>query len=54
MVAATLGTSISGATYVQRFDNPEVSAWLATVPSPGAAGLLGLAGVVFAARRRRE
>ncbi len=54
MVAATLGTGEFGGTYIQQFSNPEVGAWLATIPSPGAAGLLGLAGLVFAARRRRD
>jgi hypothetical protein len=52
-VAGTLGTLEGQSTYL-RFDNPDVQNWITTtIPSPGAGMLMGLAGMVFGARRRR-
>jgi uncharacterized protein (TIGR03382 family) len=52
-VAGTLGTGTIGQTTYLRFDNPDIQNWISTtVPAPGTA-VLGLAAMVFAARRRR-
>jgi hypothetical protein len=54
MVASTLGASGVGTTYIQRWDSPEITSFLTNIPSPGAASIGLLAGVYFAAHRRRR